>query len=106
MTPRLDGCHLWRLIKMKYGVDLLDLSFRLLLEGDQWSLPDIVLDPPLCPGNFHLEFFLQKPRESFRITEEKPEGLLHRQWYYREGEEIRPINQFLEKTGYQIRGEA
>jgi len=31
-TPRLDGCHIWRLIKAYVGVDLLKLSFDLLLD--------------------------------------------------------------------------
>ena len=31
VTPRLDGCHMWRLINIYCGVNLLDMSFKQLI---------------------------------------------------------------------------
>jgi hypothetical protein len=40
MTARLDGCHMWRLIKMNFDIDLLDLTFKTLLcEDVQFTTP-------------------------------------------------------------------
>jgi len=105
VAPRLDGCHIWRLIKLKYGVDLLDLTFRLLLEG---SLPS-----PQCPEytdllpeqELQLEFLLQEPFSRFRIDERFTRRTFYEEHYYRPGDEVRAINEQMEKTGYRIKPE-
>lgn len=56
IASRLDGCHLWRLVRFSTGVDLMDLVFGQLL-GDPWpELPSI-----LNPRPATLEFFLGDP---------------------------------------------
>ena len=101
ITPRLDGCHIWRLIKEKYGVDLLALSFQLLdpdekinlmIEQDYESVHSEALD---------IEFMLQPPNTVF-YQESPVEDALYEEYYYTKGEEVRPVNCHAEKTGYRI----
>jgi len=103
LAPRLDGCHIWRLIKFKYGVDLLELSFRLLEKGLEISPEYFNHSEPQSNGSLRLEFFLQNPNSSFRKTNQGEEGILYREWYYNEGKIVRPINKKAEKVGYQIK---
>ena len=97
VTPRLDGCHIWRLIDTVYGVDLLDLSLRMLM-GDS---PLLIAREPR-PGVFSLDFFQQEPNTSFQGVPEDGRAL-YTELYYRLGETVRPINERSEKVGYQIR---
>jgi len=97
-TPRLDGCHVWRLVKHMYGVDLLEAALRVAL-GEQVVLPG---KPEQKYKDLHLDFFTQKPNTPFHL-QESDEKALFEEWYYGEGEAVRPINGYAEKTGYQIR---
>lgn len=97
-TPRLDGCHLWRLIREYCGVDLLECTFRHLL-GE--PLPSLEKKP--ATRQLTLVFPSGRPgdkvdRQSYDIG--RP---LHLEWYYESGETIRPINGLMEKVGYFIR---
>ena len=101
VTPRLDGCHIWRLIKQKYGIDLLALSFQLLdpdkrsnlvLEHDYKSVYEGVLD---------IEFMLQPPNTVFH-QDNPVKDALYEEYYYTEDEVVRLINGHAEKTGYRI----
>ena len=63
VTPRLDGCHMWRLIKEYTGVNLLDITMTHFLDG---TVPDIsykVSDIPM-----HTEFFCEAPDTEFDIS--------------------------------------
>jgi biotin carboxylase len=97
-TPRLDGCHIWRLINEMYGVDLLEAALRVAL-GESVKLPAI-LNPKF--NELRLEFFVQKPNTPFARQYETP-GALCTEWFYKDGDDVRPINGYAEKTGYQIR---
>jgi formate-dependent phosphoribosylglycinamide formyltransferase (GAR transformylase) len=97
-TPRLDGCHLWRLIHFTYGIDLLDLTFKLLLNVDAIRFEK----PRLPPAPKTLKFFFAKPGTLFSKESLTTEDNDFVTLYYKEGEEIRTVNGFLEKTGYQI----
>ena len=98
ITPRLDGCHLWRLIKMVSGIDLLDASIR-LLTGDtslNWQIaPEM--------QQHTLKFLLHPPGAEFKKEEYSiPPQIAYLEYYYQDGEVIRPINGLLEKVGYYI----
>ena len=98
VTPRLDGCHLWRLIDTVYGVDLLDCSFRALM-GD--ALPQTTSEARVS-GSYSLEFFHQAPNIIFEGIKDDG-GTLYMEPYYVPGEVVRPINERSEKVGYCIR---
>jgi hypothetical protein len=98
ITPRLDGCHLWRLIKTVGGVDLLEASFRLLMGDGSVNLQ-------MGPGkdSYHLGFFLSPPGKVFEESRyPAPTQAAYREYYYRDGETVRPINGLLEKVGYYV----
>ncbi len=59
-TPRLDGCHIWRLIRSYAGVDLLKLTFDMLFG-------ETILSETSHPNGDDqgLHFFSQKPNVKF-----------------------------------------
>ena len=94
VSPRLDGCHMWRLIKYATGVDLLALTIDGLIGG----FPKKYIDYDVVP--FEIEFLCQSSeevlkKEFFHII--KPYKYL--QWYYREGDKPRKMNGYMEKCG-------
>lgn len=101
ITPRLDGCHIWRLIKLVGNVDLLDASVR-LLTGDK----SFALQMSDRFVHSHLNFFFSPPDKEFRVADHPaPEGVSYLEYYYQDGETVRPINGALEKVGYYIERE-
>ncbi len=102
VTPRLDGCHMWRLIHHYCGIDLLDAAFRLLMAG-----PDAPFTLPAAtaarPGR--LVFICDKPGIRFD-REAHPldfsANYYHIEWYYQTGERVDRRNGYMEKCGYVI----
>ena len=102
ITPRLDGCHIWRLIREVRGIDLLDLTFRLLSNGTLENL-----DVSQQAETARLMFFLQPPGAEFwEVDQPAPDGALYVEHYLRNGEMVPAVNGYLEKVGYYIRKEA
>ena len=98
VTPRLDGCHMWRLIKTVSGVDLLDASVKGLMGENSVSFP-----AKQEMKNYYLGFFYCPPDREFHRIDHQPIGNVeYLEYYYAEGEVIRPINGYLEKVGYYI----
>lgn len=97
-TPRLDGCHMWRLLSYYTSFNLLKLTMEHLTGR---------LKSPITPvfrghGSFKLEFFCEMPnavvqQEKFLIPEH-----LCQHWYYENGAKVRPVNNQYEKIGYFI----
>jgi biotin carboxylase len=98
-TPRLDGCHLWRLILAAHGVNLLDITFKHLL-----GLPRAFKKTEALSGRMlQLVFFHQRPGSLFNALEYEtalPDCPLN--LYYKNGDVIRPVNGHYEKVGYYI----
>lgn len=98
ITPRIDGCHLWRLIKTVGSADLLDASLK-------WLNGDKPIDLQMNPrnGHYHLSFFYSPPGKVFRKVDypTRP-NISYVEYYYEDGETIRPINASMEKVGYYI----
>ena len=97
-APRLDGCHLWKLIKKSTDIDLLELVFGFLLDGE---VPDI--STHIRRDGWKLTFFLSPPGEQFVSNnclerEESAEVV----YYYKNGDTVQSINGHQEKTGYQL----
>ncbi|MBE6019103.1 MAG: ATP-grasp domain-containing protein [Clostridiales bacterium] len=99
VTPRLDGCHMWNLIKHYCGADLLDACFRHLLEGD--SVLDGKYDMPR--EEYSLEFMSKAPNTSFSKADFDTDGSEHVCYYYKDGDRVLKINGYIEKCGYVIR---
>jgi len=95
VTPRLDGCHLWRLIKKSTGIDLLEETISHLCRNSA-SIPEHIETMKLV-----LEFFCQPPDTLFSKPVTAQEAI-YTQWYYKPGEIIRRINGKMEKCGFQI----
>ena len=97
VTPRLDGCHLWRLIEYAAGVNLLETTVNHIMEAD---FDKITFKKP--DKSWILEFMCKTPqtaldKESYDLG--NPHFL---EWYYKNGDIISPINTYLEKCGYKI----
>ena len=97
VTPRLDGCHMWRLIKHSTGVDLLALTVD-ALEGI--AVPD-TLKYDVLP--YETEFLCSPPGAGFRKDVFDIGEYEYLEWYYDEGEIVRKMNGYKEKCGYVIR---
>lgn len=98
-TPRLDGCHMWKLLQHAEGVDLLAAVFDHLLGKE----PRFRAIPLL--GRWALTFYCLPSGSAFRRTDHSPpagEQVIEEWLYYDEGETIRPINGHMEKVGYAI----
>ncbi|MGD7036993.1 ATP-grasp domain-containing protein [Methylotuvimicrobium buryatense] len=99
ITPRLDGCHMWRLIKEVTGYDLLDASFRLLtgkpikpfVGYEEFSVSSLV-------------FLYQAPNTEFlKNNHHLPSDVLYKEYYFQEGQRVPAINGQMEKVGYYIK---
>ena len=98
MSPRLDGCHLWKLIKTYCGIDLLDLTFRHLTgENVFFQIPSA----DICTS-CSLEFIMKEPGTRFyRIgANAGKDDYIH--YYYDDGDMVVRKNGHLEKCGYII----
>lgn len=104
IAPRLDGCHMWRLIRAAEGADLIDMAITCLTgagavetirgggEGDR-------------QGPMHELMFQQtRPGLPFDMSAfPKPGDAIYHEYRYDDGEEIRPINGILDVVGYYVR---
>ena len=99
VTPRLDGCHMWNLIRHYCGADLLDACFRHLLEGA--SVLDGKYEMPA--EEYSLAFMSKEPNTRFARDEFDTEGAEHVCYYYDDGDRVLRINGYIEKCGYVIR---
>ena len=99
VTPRLDGCHMWRTIKYATGVDLLQASMD-MLEGKKYSQTEkFVVEP------YSLEFMCGKPGTVFNKNNYNVPEHVYLQWYYEEGRKVNHMNGYFEKCGYVIKKE-
>ncbi len=97
VTPRLDGCHMWRAIKYATGVDLLQASMD-LLEGKGYSqCEDYNVEP------HSLEFMCAKPGTVFSKRNYEVPDYIYLCWYYEEGMKVNHMNGYFEKCGYVIK---
>lgn len=98
ITPRLDGCHMWNLIKHYCGADLLDACFRHLLKGEA-VLTD---DYDMSSEEYCLEFLSKESNSTFNGADfdtDKAEFVCR---YYKDGDRVLKVNGYIEKCGYMI----
>lgn len=99
VAPRLDGCHMWDLIRHYCGADLLDACFTHLLTGDA-VLTDEKIFPP---EEYQLLFTCKETGAVFDRSEYDCTGAETVRWYCNTGDTVRKLNGFMEKCGYIIR---
>lgn len=100
VTPRLDGCHMWNILEKATNVNLIKLTFEHLLNNDTSELNK--LNNKVIP--MELVFWCQKPHTKMdRSKLELPNDAIHHFYYYKDGDEIRPVNGVFDKIGYYIR---
>lgn len=96
ITPRLDGCHMWRLIREASGIDLLEIVLRHLLFATKPVFP---LDSRPRPAM--LDFHCQPPGGLADYSGMERAGRnIYR--YYDHGDMVLPVNGHFEKIGYWI----
>ncbi|MDZ7317199.1 MAG: ATP-grasp domain-containing protein [candidate division KSB1 bacterium] len=97
VTPRLDGCHLWRLIERTTGVNLLETTLNVLMDQPGGNLRGRDL------GSASLTFMAALPNTRFDPSRYSipPESVYH-EFYYEKGETVVAVNGLLEKVGYYI----
>lgn len=99
MTPRLDGCHMWKIIEYFSAVNLLKLTLNHLLLNNFSELENY----KKSHESFKLEFFCQEPetimdRDKFIV----PSDSLTHKFYCNTGDRIPTQNGKFEKVGYFI----
>lgn len=100
ITPRFDGCHLWNLIKQMGGPDLFKIVLNHIRGIEPNKIDFIGLSRNVVS---ELEFFTRPPNQFMnRKLHEVSDKAIYVEWYYENGEVVRPINSFQEKVGYQI----
>lgn len=99
VAPRLDGCHMWKLIRQYCGVDLLDACFSHLL-----SDAPVLTAPVAYPDDrYEIVFTCKETGSRFDRSEYDCEDAEEVFWYYETGDTVRRVNGFMEKGGYIIR---
>lgn len=97
VSPRLDGCHLWQLIKEYCGVDLLEVTVKHLVEGKVSIQPETNCSLPV-----YLEFFCQPTGTNFRSEDFSALPSVYSKMYYKDGDVVKKLNGYMEKCGYRI----
>lgn len=98
VTPRLDGCHMWNLIKHYCGADLMDASFSHLLEEKAVFEEKV----PFPEKEYMLTFQCKETDAAFDRSEYDCSKAEYVFWYYETGERVRRLNGYMEKGGYRI----
>lgn len=101
ITPRLDGCHMWNLIKYSHDINLLEITLKHLVEGE---INEDIFNELSDIEPHYLEFVCEAPHTEASYTgmESELDKSLHSFKYYNEGDTVRPINGQFEKIAYFI----
>ena len=97
VTPRLDGCHMWRLIRFSTGIDLLSLTIDGLEGKKIGQIPTYSVAP------YETEFLCQPPATVFKRSNHRVGESEFLEWYYKDDDIVHPMNGYMEKCGYVIR---
>jgi len=97
VTPRLDGCHMWRLIEHFTRINLLEISINHLINGD------IGLDCFNSKQQYDkikTIFICQPPLTEFKKI--SFDNYIFLTYYYEDGDIVKKMNGYMEKCGYYI----
>ena len=96
VAPRLDGCHIWRLLSIARGYDLRGYAIDGLL-GNK------IIHKPIDNGSYSLYFYQQPFGTPFRRLDwEMNPNVAYQEFRYHDGEPIVRINGKLEVVGYYV----
>ncbi len=97
-APRLDGCHMWKLIRYSCGVDLLDAAYSHLSEGKTLRTESVLASCKPCRLTFMSGLTGSTVnRDDFDVS---GADIIH--WYYETGDTVRRLNGYIEKCGFMI----
>lgn len=100
IAPRVDGCHIWRLIKLAHGFDFIDKVLDVL---DGKSVKNGMRE---LPSPVKLELMFQQAEPGIKFGSDKfpiPGDALFHEYRCAEGALVPNINGALEVVGYFIR---
>lgn len=99
VTPRLDGCHMWDLIKHYCGADLMEACFSHLLNNEEVLSEEYVMPAE----EYSLTFMSKEPNTTFSKADFDVSDAEYVCYYYEDGDRVLKINGYMEKCGYIIR---
>ncbi|MDE5415840.1 ATP-grasp domain-containing protein [Alkalihalobacterium chitinilyticum] len=101
ITPRLDGCHMWNILNYYTGVNLLKLTFEHLINND---ISELSKQREEVKCGYILEFICQQPNTdaNYLPYQKEIQNSIYNFNYYKQGENIRPVNGQFDKIGYFI----
>lgn len=100
MTPRLDGCHMWKVLRNYENVDLLRMTFEHLINNNVIKIDKQKKEKV----STELEFFCLPPNTKFSKKHfEIPSKYKEIRFYYQEGDIVKSVNGKYEKVGYNIK---
>jgi hypothetical protein len=103
VTPRLDGCHMWRLLKAFYSIDLLDITLQHLMGENVRPLFKRTTNISNEAG-YTLEFLCEKPECAMPYdVVPMTDNIIFSRMYYEKGKMIPSVNGLYEKCGYVIK---
>lgn len=100
IAPRLDGCHLWRLVEVHTGFDLLTGLFGLLI-GEAWVGPGEWDDDATHTLRFHLDD-PHTPFEPSAHSFHEHGDVVFEEFHVAPGKHPRDINGVVARLGYAI----
>ncbi|MGR3467041.1 MAG: ATP-grasp domain-containing protein [Shimia sp.] len=107
IAPRLDGCHMWRLIEAVTGANKIEMAVDALLGRPVATLPGdgVGWTPETRPAALHELMFQQcAPGTPFDPAGmPRPADALYHEYRYAGGEVVRPVNGTLDVVGYYTR---
>lgn len=103
IAPRLDGCHMWRLIKASHGVDLIQMTMDCLTGNAAIPVHTAMTDVTAM----ELMFQQQPAETAFDLAAfPVPARAVYHEYRYGPGDIVRAVNGRLEVVGYYVRPSA
>lgn len=104
IAPRLDGCHMWRLVRASRGADKIAMAIDCLTGEAPVETMANKGEGVQIGGIKELMFQQVPPATAFDPANfPAPADALYHEYRYAKGETLRPINGILEVVGYYVR---
>lgn len=97
VTPRLDGCHMWKLINEYCSINLFEITMKHFFGED---IKTEGFEESKYP--MHLEFFSEPPETKFDAEKYNDYVSDCKFMYYQTGDTVKRLNGHMEKCGYRI----